>query len=126
MRGERQFRLRHCLFWIVADGKNYQPNLELVLLGKIVIAIVVRGHAHDGARAVVHQDIVGNPDGDALAIERIDGVAVRVHAVFFDLADVPDLFCFTLLADQLLDCSAERLVVAREVGYERMFGRKLQ
>ncbi len=107
------------------DRKNHEPNFELVLLGEIVVALVVRGHAHDGAGAVIHQDVVGDPDRNAFAVERIDGVAVRVHAVLFDLADVAGFFGLALLGDQLLHRGAERLVVAREVSDQRMLRRKL-
>ena len=35
------------------------------LLGKLPVALVVAGHAHDDAGAVAHEDIVGDEDGAA-------------------------------------------------------------
>ena len=40
---------------------------------KLPVALVVRRHGHDRAGAVAGQDVVGNPDGDALAADGIDG-----------------------------------------------------
>ena len=36
-------------------------------LGKVVVALVVRRHRHDGARAVGHEHIVGNENGNFLS-----------------------------------------------------------
>ena len=64
---------------------------DAVALGELEVAGVVGRHGHDRARAVVHQDVVGDPDGDALAGEGIDGLLPGVDAVLFGLADVPAL-----------------------------------
>src|SRR5258708_28535811 len=42
---------------------------------------VVRGHAHDGAGAVVHQDVVRHPDWNLIAIEGIERVTASEDAV---------------------------------------------
>ncbi len=44
------------------------------------------GHGHDGARPVIHQDIIGDPDRDALARKRVDHLPARVQALLFLLA----------------------------------------
>ena len=49
---------------------------------ELEVALVVRGHRHDRARAVVHQDVVGDPDRDRLAVHRVDGVAPKYTPVF--------------------------------------------
>ena len=38
------------------------------------VALVVRGHGHDRAGAVVHQDVVGDPDRDARVVHGVDRV----------------------------------------------------
>ena len=125
MRGEGQLRLRHRFFRIVRHRKNHQPDFELVFFGELVVALVMRRHAHDRARAIIHQDVVGDPDRHLLAAERIDGEAMRIHAMLFDLADVARFFRFPLLGDQLLHFLAQQLVVMGKVGDQRMLRRKL-
>ena len=56
-------------------------DLDPVALGERVVALVVRGHRHDRAGAVLHQDVVGDPDRDRLAVDRVDGVAAGEDAV---------------------------------------------
>ena len=43
-------------------------------LGEGVVALVVSGDGHDGAGSVAGQDVVGDPDGDVLAVDGILGV----------------------------------------------------
>ena len=50
---------------------------EIELLGELEVARVVRGHGHDRAGAVADQHVVGDPDRNRLAVDRIDGVASR-------------------------------------------------
>ena len=59
----------------------------------------MRGHAHDGAGAVIHENVVGHPEGNFFAIERIDGEASGGNAVFFDFPDIADFFGLALLGD---------------------------
>ena len=47
------------------------------LRAEFEVALVVRRHGHDRARAVAHQHEVADPDRDLLAAERIDGVVAR-------------------------------------------------
>ena len=35
------------------------------------------GHGHDRARAVAGQDVVGDEDRDALAVDRVDGLGTQ-------------------------------------------------
>ena len=44
------------------------------LLGKLPVAGVVGGHGHDGAGAVGCQDVVGDKDGDLLAVDGVDAL----------------------------------------------------
>ena len=76
---------------------------------------------HNGARPVLHQDIVGDPDGNALAGEGIDRFLPGVHAVLLGLADVPTL---AHLGDGPGDPDAELLFfrAGDEVGDDGMLG----
>src|SRR5205807_7289858 len=103
VRGERKRRLRHGFFLITGNGKNHKADLELVLLGELIIALIVRGDAHDGAGAIVHENVVRRPDGNLFAVKGIDGIAAGGDTVLFDFADVPYFFRFALLGDQLID-----------------------
>ena len=44
------------------------------LLGELPVAGVVGGHGHDGAGAVGCQDVVGDKDGDFLAVDGVDAL----------------------------------------------------
>jgi hypothetical protein len=52
----------------------------LELLGELEVAGVVGRHGHDGARAVADQHVVGDPDRDRLAVDRVDRVRTGEHA----------------------------------------------
>ena len=95
---------------------------DAVGLGELEVAGVVGRDAHDRARAVVHQDVVGDPDGDALAGEGIDRLLAGVDAVLLGLADVPAL---AHLGGGPGDPGAELLLLRAgdEVGDDRVLGR---
>ena len=63
---------------------------QLKLGGEFEVALVVGGHGHDCTRAVAHHDIVGDPHGDLLAVDGVDGMSARGHAglVFVQVAAV--------------------------------------
>ena len=46
-------------------------------------------NAHDGARTVIYQDVVGNPDRHSLVIQGIDSVSAGEHAFFFGVVRRP-------------------------------------
>ena len=67
-----------------------RPNL----FANSIVPLVVGGHGHDRAGAVAHHHVVGDPDGDLLAVDGIDGeragedaglVLVEVSAVHVGL-----------------------------------------
>ena len=82
---------------------------------KLVISLIVRRDAHDRARAVVHENVVCHPDGNALSVVRIHREVVSVDAMLFDRANVTYLFGFALLRNQLLNLRAKCIVVFRQV-----------
>ena len=118
-------RLGHGFFRVVGNWKNHQANFEFVLFCKLVVTLVVRGNAHDGARAVIHEDVVRHPEGNFFVVERIDGVTSSEDAVLLDFADVAYFFGFALLGDQLIDLGAQAGVGGGEIGNERMLRREL-
>ena len=61
------------------DGQTELP-------GELEVALVVARHGHDGAGAVLHQHVVGDPDRDLLAGGRVDGVAAGEDAGLLPLA----------------------------------------
>ena len=77
--GERQDRLVGLAIGRVAFAarQDHHANVEVVLLGELVVALVVRRDRHDGAGAVVEQDVVRHPDGHLLAVERIQRDSAR-------------------------------------------------
>ena len=73
------------------DGADF----DAVAGGEVEVAPVVGRHGHDGPRAVGHQHVVGDPDGQALVVDRVDGVTagedaglvvIQRHALQFGLA----------------------------------------
>ena len=111
---ERQHRLIHLAFrgWFAfAPRQDDYPDLETVFLSELVIALVVCRHAHDGAGAVLHHNVVGDPNGNFLAIEGIHREAAGVDAVLLDGADIAGLARLTLLGKQLIHL-ADKLGIA--------------
>ena len=53
------------------------------LLGEIKVALIVRRHRHDGARAVIGQNIVRDPDRRRGTVDGIARVGAGEHAGFF-------------------------------------------
>ena len=67
-----------------ADGQR-------VLARELEVALVVRGHGHDGAGAVLGEHEVGDPDRHLLAGERVQRRAAGVEAFFLDGAGAAGL-----------------------------------
>ena len=98
---------------IFLAGVQHGPDRQVEGPGEVEVALVVGRDGHDGARAVVGQDVVGGPDGQLLAVERVDRVAAGEDAgllalggLAFDLGQRLDLFAVgvqgggVLLGDQ--------------------------
>ena len=67
---------------------DHRADRDAVLAAEFEIALVVRRHGHDRARAVSHQDEVADPDRDLLAAVRIDGVVAGEEAFLLDIAGI--------------------------------------
>ena len=98
---------------VLFAGVQHRAHGQAERLGEVEVALVVCRDGHDGARAVVGQDVVGGPDGQLFAVERVDGVAAgedtglfALGGLAFDLRQRLDLFAVgvqgrgVLLGDQ--------------------------
>ncbi len=79
------------------NGMYHLDNGQVVLGRKLEVPLVVRRDTHNGARAVIGQDIVSHPDGHPLAVVGIDGEASGGNPMLFDRAQVAGLASFLLL-----------------------------
>ena len=91
-------------------GRDDLDDGQGVLLRELVVARVVRRHGHDGAGAVAHQHVVGDPDGDAGAGEGVAGVGAAEDAGLV-LGEVGALQ--VALAGDLLAVGGERRALLR-------------
>ena len=55
-------------------------NRKVELFGKLPVPVVVGRYCHYGTGSVGDEDIVGNPDWNAVAIHRVYGIAACEHA----------------------------------------------
>ena len=51
--------------------RNHALDRQPILRRKLEVALIMRRHAHNRARAVVRQDVIRHPDRQRLAVERI-------------------------------------------------------
>src|ERR1035441_1891085 len=65
---------------------DHGTNGDSILGAEFEIALVVRGHGHDGAGAIGHQDEVADPNRRLFAAVRIDGVVSGEEAFLEDVA----------------------------------------
>ena len=66
--------------------EHHRDDGQVVLAGELEVALVAAGHGHDGAGAVVGDDVVGHPHGDLLAVDGVDHVAAGEGAVLLEVA----------------------------------------
>ena len=59
---------------LAVGGRDDLHDGQVELLGELEVALVVRRHGHDRAGAVVHQDVVGDPDRDPGVVDGVDRV----------------------------------------------------
>ena len=62
-------------------GDNLE-NGEVEFLGEFEVTFVVGGDGHDGAGAVAHHDVIGDPDRDFFSVDGVDGVGSGGDAGF--------------------------------------------
>ena len=64
--------------WILTSI-HHDPDREVEGASKVEVTLIVSWHSHDRARAVVGQHVIRRPHGNALPIDRVDGVALQKH-----------------------------------------------
>ena len=82
-------------------------------------------NAHDRAGAVIHQNVIRDPDRHLFAVVGIHRQVFGIHAMLFDLAKVAAFFRFFLLGDELLYFSSKLRVKRGKFRGNWMFGSKL-
>ena len=89
---------------------DHAPDRQPELRRELEVARVVRRHRHDRAGSVLHQHVVGDPDGDALAVDRVDHAAPERHAglLAVDVAAV-----LVALGQRVVDVGAHVRLVLR-------------
>ena len=65
---------------LIHARRDHADDRQVERLGELEVALVVTGHGHDRAGAVAHQHVVGDPDRDRLAVDRVDGVSAGEDA----------------------------------------------
>ena len=60
--------------------RDHRADREIERARELPVALIVRRHRHDGARAVRDENIVGDPDRDPLAADRVLGIGAREDA----------------------------------------------
>ncbi len=70
------------------QGLDDDLHRQTIFLGEFVIALVVRGNAHDRARSVFRENEIRDPDGNELARERIHGEAAGEESFLFGRGNV--------------------------------------
>ena len=88
-----------------------------------MVALVVGGDRHDGTGPIAHEHVIGNPDRNALVIDRIDGAGTGENACFlFGQLGAGHVAlrrrCLNVLIDGL------PIIVGRDVPDEGMLGGK--
>ena len=107
---------------IAALGDHHLLDRQFVLAGKDEIALVVGGHAHHGAGAVLGEHVVGDPDGEQLAAGRVAHAGTNGHT---PLGPVFGRALLVALAGHQVtkSCHGELLVGAGQGGHQGVLGR---
>ena len=69
--------------------RNDHANRQVILLGKGKIALIVCRHRHNGAGAVSHEHVVGDPNRNPFVIDWIDGIRAGENAGFLFICRQP-------------------------------------
>src|SRR6185369_17790547 len=65
---------------IVARTRNHTSDRQLELHCKLEVTLVVTGHGHDGAGAVLSEHVIRDPNGNVVTGRRVAAVRTREHA----------------------------------------------
>src|SRR5205085_3234350 len=100
-------------------------DFNSILFRELVVALIMRRHAHDRAGAVIHQNVVRNPYRNLLTVVGIDRKVSGVNALLINIPDITGLLRLRLLGDEPIDLLAQIRVRSREFLRNRMLRRKL-
>ena len=64
----------------VLSGRNHHPHRQVESAGEVQITLIMGGHCHDRAGAIVRQHVVTSPDRQLFAVDWVDRVALQKHA----------------------------------------------
>ena len=87
-------------------ARDHFANRYAIGLRKGPVALVVRGHSHNGPGPIAHQHVVGNPNGQQLVVHRIQRIAAGEN---------PGLFLFEFLPLEIA-FSGRRLAIRGDRG----------
>ena len=122
--GKTSFTSNHFFCFDVRIGGRLHDrhNVKIVGLGKIKVSRIVRGNGHDGSRTVTGQHVVGDPDRDRIAVNRINCMAAGKDSCLTGpiILAIPLAFQSRILA-VLFD--SRPLVGGRQLVDQRMLGR---
>ena len=109
--------------FIAALGDHHLLHRQVVLAGKDEIALVVGGHAHHGAGAVLGEHVIGDPDRDQLAVGRVAHTGANRHT---PLGPVLGRALLVALAGHQVakGCHGELLVGAGQGGHQGVLRRQ--
>ncbi|MNH11884.1 hypothetical protein D3C79_714120 [compost metagenome] len=105
--------------FIASAGAHHGLDRQVVLVGELEVALVVGRHGHDGAIAVVHQHVVGDPYRQLLAGQRVLDQQGSGHALLL-LGGHVGFGNAAALA--LVDERLQRRVALGGLGGQRVFG----
>ena len=111
--------LPRCRRRFTGRGFDHRFDRQFVIVGKLEVALIMGRHRHYRAFAVTHQHIVGDPQRQLLAGERVGDAESRRHT-FLLLGGDLRLGGSTLLA--LLDEGRQFWIALRRMQRQRMLG----
>ncbi|RSI63584.1 hypothetical protein D8863_09965 [Streptococcus oralis] len=69
-------------FCYISTFKHFY-DWKVKLFGKFPVTLVMGRHSHYRTCTIASKNIVGNPDWNFLAIDRVDGISARPNPCFF-------------------------------------------
>ena len=105
--------------------QDHDSDIDAVLLGEFVVTLVVRWDRHDGASAVLDQDVVRYPNGNFLVIERIDGIAARKEALLLRFTERTSVAKDALFSYECVQLCEQFRIATNQLRNNRMLGSEL-
>jgi len=99
---------------------NHLLNRQSIFGGELEVPLIVRRNTHDGARAIVGQDVIGNPDGHALAVVGLMAKAPSARHVSQSPPGRLLRALFFCCSIKLIDLRLERGIGGSETSHQRI------